>query len=392
MTGSPSAGAAAPRVVMFDILSGNNDYSAELVRALGKTGPLTVVTVENSRIAAQDCTRLLRVIPAFASPQARVLKALRMALAYLCLVGLCLYQPRRTVLHVQMLRFEKLEAVLFGALQWFGVKILHTAHNALPHMEAPWHAAFYTRWYAGVDAVHVLSRSVRDEIVHGLGVTPRQVAVIGHGPYTSMRHRFGAIDVAARRRELGIAPDRCVILQYGLFKEYKGLDRIAAALVHMPAEVRPLLVLAGGGPAGHLADIRQRIEDAGRGDCLLWLQRFVSDDELCGLIGVADLVVFPYQKVSQSGALYLAMTFGKPCLCSDLPGFREALPDGDEAFVDTADSSAFAARLTQLMASPAALAGLQAMVAACALRGFNWQQIAHQTWQLYADMARVPRR
>ena len=373
-------------VVMYDVMSGNNDYSVELVKALGRGGNLVVVTVENSRIEDADCRRVLRIVPAFASGQWRVLKALRMALAYLQLVALCAWQPRCTVLHVQMLRFEKIEAWLFAALRRIGVRVVHTAHNALPHVELPWHADFYRRWYGEVDALHALSRSVLEAITGPLGAKPRRAVVIGHGPYAGMLRRFGSIDAAARRRELGIDADRFVVLQYGLFKEYKGLERIVGALAALPGRLRPLLVLAGSGPAGYLAANRQRIEDAGRGDCLLWLQRFVSDDELCGLIALADLVVFPYVKVSQSGALYLSMTFGKPSLCSDLPGFREALPGDDTPFIDSGDCQAFSARIEQLMTSPAALQALAARVRACAAQSFNWEQIAQDMWMLYRQV------
>ncbi|MFA6262568.1 MAG: glycosyltransferase, partial [Bacteroidia bacterium] len=184
---------------------------------------------------------------------------------------------------------------------------------------------------------------------------------------------------------LGIEPGRFVLLQYGLFKEYKGLDRLAAALLQLPGEQRPLLVLAGGGPAEHLASVQRRIVDGGRGDCLLWLQRFVSDDELCGLVQIADLVLFPYVKVSQSGALWLAMTFGKPCLCHDLPGFRGMLPADEAFFVDAANPVALARRIDTLMRQPEELARLRGEIERWTVGAAGWSRIAEQSWAMYRE-------
>lgn len=377
---------------MYDTLSGTNDYSVELVRALHRGGPLTVVTVANTRLTVDDCSRLRPVIPSFAAPEPKWQKALQMAYAYAVLAAFCLRAPKRTVLHIQFLRFEKIEARLFGLLRRFGVRLVYSAHNALPHDEEPWHVDFYRKWYASVDVVHVLSHSVKRDIEMNARGRIRRMLLIGHGPYESLRNRFHSIDVTHRRRTLGIAEGRVVILQYGLFKEYKGVDRLADAVCALPESVRPLLVLAGAGPANYLDAIQQRIADAGRSDCLLWIRRFVSDDELCGLICLADLVMFPYTKVSQSGALFLAMTFGKACLCSDLPGFREVLPADDVLFVDTTDTRQFAEKLLHLVSSPRVLEQSAFAVRSAAKVGFNWTDIAAATWRMYADAARMSRR
>lgn len=385
-------GVRAMKVVMYDTLSGTNDYSVELVRALGRLGPLTVLTVADTRLQPGDCALLLPFIPPFAAAQPRWWKALRMAFAYLVLIGCCLRAPRQTVLHIQFLRFERLEAWLFGALQRLGVRLVFSAHNALPHDEAQWHAGFYRNWYSGVDALHILSQQVLKDIEQRVNATPRRTALIAHGPYQRMLDRFGKIDVVVRRQALGISADRFVVLQYGLFKEYKGVDRLVDAVCGLPEVIRPLLVLAGAGPVDYLDRVQKRMDSAGRSDCLLWLRRYVDDDDLCGLIRIADLVVFPYTKVSQSGALYLSLTFGSACLCNDLPGFREMLPDDDIFFVNSADTVQFSQRLMALIQTPSELSRLRNLGASLADAKFNWSLIAKSTWDLYHDVFQSTRR
>jgi len=379
MPSSPDAVVTPLRVVVYDLMSGTNDYGVELVQALAAQHPLTVVAVDDTKLLPSASLRLHAVVPAFAKPQPRWLKALQMARAYAVLIRECLRQPRQTVLHVMFLRFARLEYALCVVLQWLGVRVVCSAHNALPHVLEPWHAAFYRRWYERVDALHVLSDSVLRDIRQLVKAQPHAVVVIGHGPYEGLRQRHGAADRSALRAALGIAPGRFVLLQYGLFKPYKGLHTLAEAFGRLPADLQPLLLLAGAGPSDYLDSVMRQFEAGGRAADLRWQRHYVSDEALCGLLQAADLVLFPYDKVSQSGALFLAMTFGKPCLCAELPGFRESLPGTGAPFFAAGDAAALALKIEQVMRSPALLQALQQQVADAACAGFDWTRIAEQT-------------
>jgi glycosyltransferase involved in cell wall biosynthesis len=97
-------------------------------------------------------------------------------------------------------------------------------------------------------------------------------------------------------------------------------------------------------------------------------------------------VVFPYRRVSQSGALYLALTFEKPCVASDLPGFRESLPDEPDAFFPAGDAQALAQRIVDLQQEPQRLRALQRRIANHALEHFDWQLIAQSMVAMYLGL------
>lgn len=408
--GRSAAPLAAPegarlRVVMLDTLSGTNDYTTELVAALARTSPqagptatttpasLTVFTVQGSRIAPAPGLAVHALFPDFGAPRAWACKAWWTLRGYARFLGHVLRRPRDTVVHVQFLRHERLEAALLHMLQRLGVRVVHTAHNALPHAGAPWHRDFYRRWYGRVDAVQVLSRTVLEDIQHALGARARRWQIAGHGPYDGLRRRFAGLTQAQARHALGWNDERFTIVQFGLFKPYKGLSRLAAAVGALDEALRPRIALAGGGPAAHLRSVRTRLADSGRAVDLWWHDRFADDDTLCRLIVAADLVVFPYERVSQSGALVLALGFDKACLCSDLSGFREVLGEAAEAgaLVDTRDPQAFAQALTTLMRSPARRADLQAACARAARALPAWDEIAAATWALWHEVRAAPR-
>jgi beta-1,4-mannosyltransferase len=377
------------RVVMYDTLSGTNDYANELIEALSQQAglDLTVVTVESSRLPADVACKVWRLMPDFGAPESAHVKAAKLARAYVALVRAALVRPRSTILHVQFFKFAWLEAPLFLALRLLGVRVVFTAHNALPHVRKRWHQAFYRWWYQQADAVHVLSDSVARDIRDTVGARPQAIHRIAHGPYLGLKRRFGPrMDAVESRRRLGIEPGEFVVLQYGLFRDYKGLDVLMQALCRLPPQAPVRLLLAGGGYPTELAAWRAIAEQGQRSRQVTWLDRFVSDAELCDCIAAADLVVFPYRRVSQSGALYLALTFEKPCVASDLPGFRESLPDEPDAFFPAGDAQALAQRIVDLQQEPQRLRALQRRIANHALEHFDWQLIAQSMVAMYLGL------
>jgi glycosyltransferase involved in cell wall biosynthesis len=288
---------------------------------------------------------------------------------------------------VQFFKFAWVEAPALLLLRLLGLRVVFTAHNALPHVRKSWHRAFYRTWYGLIDGVHVLSAPVARDIREDLGARPRVLRQIGHGPYETLRRRFGpGMERGAARARLGVPAQAFVVLQYGLFRGYKGVDVLLSALCAMPRDAQVHLLLAGGGYPGDLARFKAIAEQADRLGDVTWLERFVTDQELCDCIAAADLVAFPYRWVSQSGALYLALTFGKPCIASDLPGFRDSLPDQQDCCFEVGNAAVLAQRILDLKDDPARLQRLQDCIAAKSRVGFDWDVIARETAALYVQV------
>jgi glycosyltransferase involved in cell wall biosynthesis len=73
----------------------------------------------------------------------------------------------------------------------------------------------------------------------------------------------------------------------------------------------------------------------------------------------ADIAVFPYRRVSQSGALITAMGYGLPVIVTDVGGLPETL-DGNGWVVPPGDSISLAERLIEAMSDPSRLKSLGA--------------------------------
>lgn len=102
------------------------------------------------------------------------------------------------------------------------------------------------------------------------------------------------------------------ILFFGTIDHYKGVDYLVEAYLKSDCRNKCKLVLAGRGKL-ELKDY----ED------VIWLNRFIQDDEIKDLFRKARIVVYPYRNITMSGVLSLAFYFGNNIICSDLWFFKQ---------------------------------------------------------------------
>jgi glycosyltransferase involved in cell wall biosynthesis len=269
-------------------------------------------------------------------------------------------------------------------------KLVLTAHDVLPREPRPGQVAAQRRLYGRFDAVVVHSEHGRERLL-AMGVPPERVHVVPHGAFThladrsretlafGLRPRFGQ-QAGAGTDGAGGLPSKTegpVVLCFGLLRPYKGLDVLLRAwsgidgaelwIVGMPRmDLEPLL--ANAPPSVRV------------------VPRFVPDAELSAYFRRADLVVLPYLQADQSGVLYTALAFGKPLLLSDVGGFPEVAATGAARTVPAGDSAALHGALGELLADPAALAGMAERARAAAAGPYSWDAVAQRTLELYRSL------
>ena len=145
--------------------------------------------------------------------------------------------------------------------------------------------------------------------------------------------------------ELGLDPDRPLLLWVGRLDPIKGLDVLvrATALVCRTQPVQ--LAIVGDGPyreellAGIAAnDLADSVRLLGmREDVPSWLQS-------------ADVFVFPSRTEGLPNALLEAMAVGLPVVTTDVPGCRDLIQDGQTGLlVPVDDAAALAAAMLRLL-------------------------------------------
>jgi beta-1,4-mannosyltransferase len=189
-------------------------------------------------------------------------------------------------------------ALLVLRLALLRTPVVRTAHNLVPHER---------QGRTDRALLGALDRLTRHWIVLN-AATPapeRRSTLVLHGDYRSW---FAA---AAEEERL---PRR--LLYFGLVRPYKGVPELLSAFAALPDEVATLHVLGQPSTPG----LRQEVEQAAAGDPRVTVRlRHVDDDELACAVQQAQLVVLPYRELHNSGALLLALSFGRPVLVPENP-------------------------------------------------------------------------
>jgi len=176
------------------------------------------------------------------------------------------------------------------------------------------------------------------------------------------------VEPTTTRARLGLDPGEPMALLFGHLTERKGVVQAVEAVRSLPSSVRIRLVLAGTADSATTEALHAlRVDQERR---VLWLDRFVDDDEVQPLFQAADVVLAPYDRhVGSSGILIRAAAAERPVIASGYGlmgewvrrhGLGLALPElsssairaGLEAFLagdvpaDPARMAAFAAQNT----------------------------------------------
>jgi glycosyltransferase involved in cell wall biosynthesis len=182
------------------------------------------------------------------------------------------------------------------------------------------------------------------------------------------------------RRLLDLPETARVLLCFGQIRPYKGIEELCLAFAEAPAGVR--LVIAGRARDAALA---RRLEALARTDARIDLQLgHVPDARVPVLFAAADWAVLPYRRITTSGALILALSFGVPAIVPDVP---ELLAVAGAPALET-----FAADADLVPAIRRALAADQraaARAAAEAAAKLAWGPIAERTAGFMLEVARA---
>lgn len=261
------------------------------------------------------------------------------------------------------------------------VTTFHEVHERHDHLSLP--ADFLVRG--------------RDLIVERTGLWASDVAVVHtaharetlcrrHGSETSIERLLHPVeadatplDSDAARAELGVSPP--VVVTFGWVEPKKRYDHVVEAL---PSLSGVTYLIAGeprqDGDESYLETVLADAAAAGVADRVRHLG-YVSESTLPTLFSAADAVVLPYDRVSQSGAVNVALAYRRPVVTTALPAFEEL---ADEfGCVVTYDDPAELPRVLETVLSDAETREQLTTGAAAYTETVTWEQFAERTLAVY---------
>jgi glycosyltransferase involved in cell wall biosynthesis len=383
------------RVVLVDLMCNSPFYCAELTRALCDAGVDAVLAsprfhLEPRFLDAYPRPTWIRDLVVHARrprPLRLAVRAVEGTLNYARLLAR-IRARAFDVVHVQWVPFEGRASPFMRLLRsWCDrteTLLVYTAHNAVPHDSARVDLAALRH---DLDSAHLVvahADHVARELAHDIGtVTP--MVVIPHGPLFTYRQLPPREEAAARVGRFS----RPVVLFQGLIRRYKGLDLVAGAWPDVTKAFpdASLLVVGRVADAFAASDVaRLRAQES-----VHIVDRFVRVSEMLDYYAVADVVVFPYRRTSQSGALMTAVGLGRPTVVTPIDGLREQVEGLRSASVADEVSEAALARalVTSLEQREAMAVAAEEDRRVVASSPTGWASVARATAQAYEARRRA---
>ncbi len=224
------------------------------------------------------------------------------------------------------------------------------------------------------------------------GIAENKIELIPHGipdiPF---------VDSSYYKHKFGIE-GRKTILTFGLLNKNKGIETMIRA---MPAIIKTeptvlYIVLGMTHPQvlkydgeSYRFSLQRLTEELGCSDHIMFVNRFVSDEELHNFLCAADVYTTPYQNVEQltSGTLSFAVGAGKAVVSTPYWAAEELLADGRGRLVKFADPAKLAEAIVEIFKNDSLYYSLRRKAYDYG-RSRIWPQIGQEYWRMFGAIER----
>lgn len=206
-----------------------------------------------------------------------------------------------------------------------GYKLLWSAHNTLPHNVVFPTIEMCSRRFI-MSNFHLIinhSHNASQERYDLFGIRGKREVEAIHGHYEDIYIPGGTFT----REILGIPQESKVIFLHANMRDYKG-DAEFIDLFMKEAPLNIYLILMGKGCSCKF-----------KNENIKCIEGYRSNSEMADLISISDFFALPYKRITTSGAFFLAVTFKKPVIATDLPFFRQHAFPGTSLFYNSEKGS-----------------------------------------------------
>jgi glycosyltransferase involved in cell wall biosynthesis len=220
-------------------------------------------------------------------------------------------------------------------------------------------------------------------------VQKEKTHIIPHGNSSWLLTNFPqTYDWESIRRRYKLQPDQPVVLFFGLLAPSKGIDDLieAFALVRQSCNAK---LLVAGYPTKHINidELNEKIAGLNLTNDVILDLRYIPLEEIGALMGLATVAVYPYRSSTQSGALQVAYTFGRPVIAASVGGLPEAIEEGRSGFLIPPQSPPeLANKIITLINNPDLTKSMGEYARHLSETRFSWGSIAQQIIEVYNQL------
>ena len=286
------------------------------------------------------------------------------------------------VFHAQWTRLPLFDALLLDRVRAYGIPIAYTVHETIPLFASIGVKQRLERVYRKADALIFHAEANRADFCRVFPTIPAdRLHVIPHlMPLPTLP--AGADRHLARLR-LNLPTEAPILLFFGSLRPYKGVDLLLDAFARAVEARSDLRLVIAGSP--HDADpvLVDRLKACESGvDARL---EYIPSDEAWLYHVAADVIVFPYRRIYQSGALLTAMSYRRAVIAAAVGALPETV-DGNGWVVPPDNPAALAEAMLDAASDPERIEAMGRRSLALVRERHDPADIADRTVTLYESL------
>jgi glycosyltransferase involved in cell wall biosynthesis len=270
-------------------------------------------------------------------------------------------------------------------LKLFGIKIVWTVHNIISHESKfkPLEVFFTNLLSRLCNRIIVHSSSAKNEVVKMYKIRDFSIIVIAHGNYIDCYENM--IDKAKARKQLHLSSEDVIFLYFGKIRPYKGVLELIDAFKRLEQSQAKLLLI---GKPLNTEVANDMVKKCTKDERIRTVLKFIPDDELQIYMNAADIVVLPYKNILTSGAVILAMSFGKPVIAPSIGCIQDVLDKTGSFLYVTSDDEGLIKAMGCALDTNLKNMGEHNFELVKQLR---WDDIAKRTYEVYEKCLNLTR-
>jgi glycosyltransferase involved in cell wall biosynthesis len=243
-------------------------------------------------------------------------------------------------------------------------KIKLIVHNALPH-EKFFAAGYLLKTLSFFTHKIILHSSSELKIVKNLKINSKKI--------TKSFHPIYDLFLKHEKNKNKLRMNKKIFLFFGFIRPYKGIDILVEAFNKVSEKNNDVLLLIVGENFFSTKKRKKKKQLFYKENSKIkFIDRYVANEEVGSYFDMADAVVLPYLKATQSGPLQIAYAFDKPVIASNLPAFRDCIEDGKSGYLfKPGDPDDLARAMEQFLKSP-----LRSEDVYSVRQAFSWERYA----------------
>lgn len=260
-----------------------------------------------------------------------------------------------------------------------GVKFIWTVHNLKNHENCHKELElFFTGKIAGyADKIIAHCEASKRDVIRKFNVPEHKIEVISHGGFVDTFPN--SISRKEARNRLNLSSTDLTFLFLGLIRQYKGVLELIESFRKLDSSCAKLIIAGKPKTEQLIKLIRSKAEGD---DNIRLIFRPIPDDEVQTYMNAADITIFPYRDILNSGSVVLGMSFGKAIITPYLGCIPEVLNGSGSFLYDPGEQDGLLNAMKQAMDAKARLLEMGNYNLSLAKK-LDWRDIAASTYRVY---------